>query len=88
MGATMETTLQDHGGTLFEVQYTWGSDNVPEIASLRVLDADYRPAGPNLAPFLDTMLIMVAPGEATPFLSLVSEQIHDSRGIAPGCEAV
>ena len=84
----METAIQDHGGTLFEVQFRMCADGVPEVASLRVLNDQYSAVGPNLAEFMASMMVMVAPNVVTNFLSLVSEQIHDSRGIGAGSEAV
>lgn len=88
MGATMETTIQDHGGALFEVKFEMGADSVPTLHSMRVLDELYRPVGPNIADLMGAMFVMPLPGIMEPFLSQVSEQIHDSRGIEPGCEAV
>ncbi len=62
----------DVSGVLLEVEYSGPSP--VEIQSVRVLDADYRPVGPDLTLMLHDTLFLVAQDEAERFLSkLVAE---------------
>lgn len=46
----------EHRGVMLRVDYAEGAE--PTFNDVRVLDANYRPVGPNLTPLLDNTLLM------------------------------
>lgn len=78
-GKAMERHIHEADGVLFEVLFALDPDNVPCIASIRVIDAGYQPVGPNLATLLHSCLVMTSYDECIPFLSRIAEEIHVSR---------
>ena len=67
--------IHDHVGILLNITYTPHRVEGPTIHDVHVLDDNYRCVGPDLVPLLHGTLVLVAPGEATPFLSLVAEEL-------------
>ena len=56
--ATPTTHIFEHNDTLLQVNFTRGDDGIPTFKSVFLLDASYRPVGPNLVPLLhDVMLV-------------------------------
>ena len=60
----------DRAGVLFEVRYMRGAQCIL-LSSVRVMDASYRPTGPNLAPFLLETYTLVEPFVAESVLSTI-----------------
>ena len=82
----MPTTLHEYMGVILSVDSapTSPEQPLPTLTSVRVLGADYKPCGPNLVEMLDQLAIPIvfpATGDIslTPFLSLVTKEIHDQR---------
>jgi hypothetical protein len=44
--------IHDSAGVSLRVEYTVASDGVLTFHNIKVLDADYRPVGPDLTPLL------------------------------------
>lgn len=59
----MTTQVVERAGILMRVDYVITNDEM-QFNDVRVLDADYRPCGPNLVPLLDPMLVL---HEGAPF---------------------
>jgi hypothetical protein len=68
----MKTHIHDYQGVLLRVEYTPDKVEGPTIHSVHVLDRRYRVVGPDLVPLLHDTLVLVAPGEAETFLSLIA----------------
>jgi hypothetical protein len=65
--------ISDVNGVLFEVAY---SRTPPvEIRSIHLLDASYRPIGPDLTHLLHELLIMTTQSEAERFISKLIEEL-------------
>ena len=79
--ATVERIIHEHGGQMLQVEYRMAKDGVPTIISIRALGSRFEPEGPNLLPLLLSMVVMLEPTTATPFLCLISESIHESRSV-------
>jgi hypothetical protein len=70
----MKTEIVDAGeGVLLEVKHTPDA-GVCDIESVRVLDVNYRPTGPDLSRWLDS-LYLIRPDGATLLLSTLTEQL-------------
>jgi hypothetical protein len=75
--------LVEHEGVMLEIEYSpefpvASPPQGPEITSARVLDAEYRPTGPNLLHLLDKMYIEIVTGadlEASKFLGVVATEL-------------
>lgn len=67
-------SVVDVQGILFQVEHV-GSP--PDLHSVRVLDGDYRPCGPNLALLFHNLLMLddAASDEATRLLSIIVEDL-------------
>jgi hypothetical protein len=81
--------IYEHEGVMLRVDYEPGADGIPTFNDVRVLDADYRPVGPNLTNMLDSTLLMSPPdalGEhsAMTFLSAIVEELYVGES-ASGC---
>lgn len=60
----MNYHISEHAGVLLHVDYTKDEAGIPTFECVRVMDANYRPIGPNLRHLLDTaMLLTPCPGE-------------------------
>ena len=78
----MSVHIHDSAGVSLRVEYAIASDGVLIFHNIKVLDADYRPVGPDLTPLLHTLLVLtnVNPPQGEHFLStLVAEIQHDSH---------
>jgi hypothetical protein len=55
----LQTQIVEHAGVLLWVEY----DDVspPTFNTVRVLDGEYRPVGPNLVPLLNDLVLILKP---------------------------
>lgn len=80
----MITHIYEYKGVHFRVTYVLIEDNVPEFDSVYMLDANYRPVGPNLVEMFGDIVVMTnySPMEAEPFLSTIVKEIkNECHGI-------
>jgi hypothetical protein len=75
-------SIHSFGGVMFQVEHTPAteSDPVPTIVSMRVLDADYKITGPDLAQLFDELVVPIKMGrrvELVPFLSIVKKEFEN-----------
>ncbi len=78
----MSVHIHDSAGVSLRVEYAIASDGVLIFHNIKVLDADYRPVGPDLTPLLHHLLVLtnINPPQGEHFLStLVAEIQHDSH---------
>lgn len=75
----MPSLVYESAGVNLRVEYSVAPDNIPVFESIRVLDGDYRPCGPELLPLLANLLYLHTPLEAESFLSVLSGEIHDAN---------
>lgn len=76
--------IYEHAGIMLDVQYTNDSsaqDGMPTFHSIRVMDSNYRPTGPDLRPMLHNTLIILQdpqPGlrlDAYTLLTCIAEEL-------------
>lgn len=75
----MPSLVYENAGVTLRVEYSIAEDGVPVFESIRVLDGNYRPCGPELAPFLAKLAYLHSPLEAELFLSILSGEIHNAQ---------
>lgn len=77
--------VYQHDGALFEVTYAPAPQPLgPQFESVHLLGRDYRPTGPNLLELFDKCYLETAAGEATKFLSLVTQELGESPEVPRG----
>jgi len=77
MGHMLFKHVHENEGVLFEVWYDFHEDGTHRFHSVQVLGPDYKPIGPNLAPMLDKMAVVMG-AEGTMFLSAVAEELPET----------
>lgn len=80
----MPTCIHEQGGVLMQVSYEMGEDKIPTIHGVHLLDADYKPTGPDIRLMLDSMVQVTGPDEGAYVLSLVTEYVHELEGTGCG----
>lgn len=70
-----QTQVVEYAGVMFRVEYEEHPEDPITFYTVHVLDAAYRPVGPNLVALMDGMLIMTNATEAEPLLSRIAEEI-------------
>ncbi len=77
--------IYEYGGVMLRANYEM-SEGVPTFHSVHLLDADYKPVGPNLHVFLHNLAIVHGsphrrgkPSLATPILSAITEEIQNAN---------
>ena len=77
---TLTTQIVEISGTLLHVEYVVDSDGVTNFKSVRTLDRNYRPVGPDLTPLLHGALRVTATeghfAEAESFLSSIVTELQ------------
>ena len=75
----MPAHIYEYAGVSLYVDYVVNvEDNIPTINSIRVLDANYAPCGPDLVDWLQRLVFMhtVTNGEA--MLSVIVGELYDA----------
>lgn len=73
----MPAHLHEYAGVTLHVEYDVdATDGVPILQSVRVLDAQYRPCGPDLTDWLQRLVFMHTPEEGEAMLSVLAGEIH------------
>lgn len=77
----MLTHIFEHSGVLLHVEYSRNASDETHFHSVRVMDPQYRPTGPELIPLLhqslllDTEPVMGMRVDAKTFLSAIAEDL-------------
>ena len=69
----MATHIYERAGVLLSIDYLPGEE--PTFNSVRVLDADYRPTGPELRDLFHELFVLTGPSDGSHLLSLVAEDL-------------
>lgn len=73
----MPAHLYEYAGVTLHVEYDVDAeDSVPTIQSVRVLDAQYQPCGPDLVDWLQRLVFMHTPEEGEAMLSVLAGELH------------
>lgn len=76
----MPAHLYEFAGITLHVEYAFNADDgVPTINSVRVLNADYQPCGPDLIDWLQRLVFMHTPEEGEAMLSIVVGEIYSAH---------
>lgn len=75
--------IHDNDGVQLQVEYTIGNDGVLTFESIRPLDSDYRPCGPDLCPMFQQLYVVredftAGTLVAEPLLSALVTEINNS----------